>query len=375
MANPGLVYFNNATTSFPKSPTSLDAYLRAINRIPQDSRHSTAGDADVDNARRLIASVIGCSSEEIFFAPDGTIGINEVIQGYLGPGDRCIVDNRSHNAVTRTLHGMAGVAWQVMPLISADEETCLSEIEKAAKAGPRLFCVTHASNVTGSIYAVLETIRAIRTAAPRAAVLVDASQSAGFANLDVLAVADFAVFPSHKHLHAPAGAAVLVVRRPLRQVLYGGTGSRSASLVTRGGAEYLTEVGTPNGPAILALAAALADDQVERASRSVVLRRLTRRLWSGLSAIQGIRLLGRGPDGERTGTVTFSSSIEPEGAWIPYLRSRNIIARGGLHCCPLFHNQHDLPGGTVRLSPSFYSTLDEVDYVVEAIGQFSKALS
>jgi cysteine desulfurase / selenocysteine lyase len=376
MCSSSPAYFNNATTSFPKSDFSLNAYLSAIRRTPQDIRHSAVEHTDIEVARNTVAGVVGCDKDETFFTADATTGINQILQGYLRPGDYCIVDNRTHNAVTRTLQGIGYVSWDVIPLMNRDDEIQIDEVDRRPVRKPALFCISHASNVTGSLYDIVKVISVVRSLSPTSAILIDASQAAGHVDLAALGKADFAIFPSHKYLHAPAGAAVIVARRQLQQTLFGGTGTRSAELRTGEVGKNLTEVGTPNGPAISALAAALIVDKSQRAENARKLANLTQRLWDGLSSIEGLQLFGRPPNAARTSIVSFATkNISPECEWMPYLQSRGIIARGGLHCCPLFHEQFGLlTTGTVRFSPSIYSTIEEVDYVVRAVDEFVRAL-
>ena len=56
--------------------------------------------------------------------------------------------------------------------------------------------------------------------------------------------------------------------------------------------------------------------------------------------------------------------------WAPPLAERGIAVRAGLHCAPLAHRTAGtLNTGTVRLSFSHWNTREEVDRLLEAIGE------
>ncbi|MBD9490505.1 aminotransferase class V-fold PLP-dependent enzyme [Ensifer sp. ENS11] len=363
------VYLNNATTGYPKSTAAVEAYSATLQSVPSDVRHSA--EPAIEVARTQIASLLGVDYAHLFFLSDATLALNAVIRGYLCPGDHCVTDNRSHNAVLRTLNGMPGLTWQIARIQNRVEELDLSALDTIDH--PKLVCLTHTSNVTGSIYDVAKVITYIRRRFPAAAVLVDASQSVGFCGIDDLHEADFIVFPAHKHLHSLPGAAVLVARRKLAPFILGGTGSNSADMALGGGSTNFVEVGTPNLPAILALKAALQEQHNAGDEIRIRVEHLTEVLWSGLHSIRGIQLLGRSPHDRRSGVVACGLPGSPEADWIPFLRSQNIVARGGLHCAPTIHEEFGLARvGTLRFSISRFTQEDEIRLALEAVEVFSK---
>lgn len=175
------VYLNNATTGYPKAISAVEAYSAALQSIPSDVRHSA--EPQIELVRGRIGSLLGVDHTHLFFLSDATLALNAVIRGYVGAGDHCVTDNRSHNAVLRTLNGIPGVSWQVARVHDLHEEPDFSFLDVIDE--PKLVCLTHTSNVTGSVYDVTTLIRRIRSRFPKAAVLVDASQSVGFAPLTI----------------------------------------------------------------------------------------------------------------------------------------------------------------------------------------------
>ena len=50
--------------------------------------------------------------------------------------------------------------------------------------------------------------------------------------------------------------------------------------------------------------------------------------------------------------------------------SFHIILRSGLHCAPLIHKAlGSFPKGSIRVSPSYFTTQKEIDVFIEAIQQ------
>lgn len=361
-------YLNFATTAWPRRPEATAALLHALRSQPRDLRHSLVSDRDL--ARERVGRVLGVPPEHVYFAADATTAANMVVHGSGEPGRRLrvVVDNRGHNAVLRPAHHVGDLT--VADLYRPDDRydpTALDGI-----GGADLVVLTHTSNVTGSVHDVERAVADVRGRLPGARVMVDASQSAGAVSLAPALAADYVVFPGHKHLAAPPGAAVLLARAPLRDWLTGGTGTSTFALgmPAREG-RHLVEVGSGNAPAELALAAAL---EVGAAGHGLV-RHQAELMWEMLSTVDGIRLLGRPPGADRTAIMAFVPEHGTADEWVAGLRHRDIVARGGLQCSPLHHRQLGLAHGTVRFSPGWATADEEIDQAVEATRELAAAMA
>jgi cysteine desulfurase/selenocysteine lyase len=366
--DPNIIYLNNATTSYPKSASALTAFNAACNRIPADIRHTISTTAAIPALKARVATLIGVEADNVYFPSDATFALNLVIQGVLDNGDTCVTDTYPHNAISRTITNKPGVRW-----LTVDGSGDLDRIPRDT----RLVCLTHVNNVTGDIFDMETLIAGIRAVAPGAAILVDSSQAAGLVPLrPVCALADFVVFPGHKYLHSVPGASVLVAKQRLKPVVFGGTGTNSMKQTDYDDG-LVVEVGTPNIPAIEALAAALEDaDRHLPIWRSTVTQRLGQ-LTSGLSSIGFLTLLGERNLSRRTAIAAFSvNGVSAEAVWIPFLAANGIIARGGMHCAPTFHQRRGFDVfGTVRLSVSRFTTEAEIEASLTAVGQFEELLA
>ena len=370
-----MIYLNNATTAFPRSEVALAAFDEAARRPPADVRNFPDEASDIWLYRQRAAAAVGTDAAFLFFVPDATFGLNAVLRGYLRPGDTCILDNRPHNAVLRTVDALAGVVYAIAELHDPDERTDPNRLLRLITPSTRLDCLTHVSNVSGSVYDLGSVLVDLRRRFPDVAVLVDAAQSAGCIDLSQAIEADFVVFPAHKHLCSVPGAAILVAKRPLRPLLTGGTGRRSRLLRDDDGSHFM-EVGTPNSPAIAAMVAALEDWAAHSAAYASAVATLQEQLWAALEGMPGLTLLGRPPGDRRTGIVAMATQrSDPEADWVPFLRAAGIIVRGGLHCSPVHHDQLGLRAGTLRLSIGRFNTSANIDDAAAAIRDFAGALT
>lgn len=370
---PRTIYLNHATTGWPKLPEALEAASAVLAAVPSDVRHSAR--PAIEQARAEVAALLGANSQELFFAADATLALNCILRGYLRPGDHCLTDNRQHNAVSRTLADLPGVEAAAVPLYDLAEQPDPAALLSRLRPQTRLVCLMHTSNVTGSVYDLASLIAAIRNLAPGCAVLVDAAQSAGATDLLPAMAGDFVVFPGHKHLRALPGAAVLLARRRLRTVIAGGTGTHSARQRMDDYPQHFVEVGTPNLPAITALAASMNVAAGQAAARRAALEVLAGRLWSGLTAIPGIVPLGRapGPGAARTGIVAARVPGSAEREWVGFLAGQGVILRGGYHCCPAYHESAPmLTGGSLRFSPGPETPVQDIDHVLNLVEDFCK---
>jgi cysteine desulfurase / selenocysteine lyase len=369
-----IIYLNNAATTFPKSELALKAFWTALTEAPAGARHGTVAN-DAASARAAVAGVLRCRPEDVFFLSGATLALNVALRGVLGADGFCAVDNRSHNSILRTLENTSG-RYRVFPLYRLDETIDAGVLRELCAGRPRAICLTHASNVSGSVYELDQVISRIREWSPLSVIIVDASQSAGCFSLREIEAADIIVFPAHKHLHAPAGAAVMKCSVELSPIIFGGTGSDSARLKVDGQWRKWLEVGTPNDAAVAALAVGLCDGEANGARYRAREEALTAQLWGVLSNVAGIRPIGRPPSGRRIGTIACRVDWgNPELEWTPLLRHAGVVVRGGLHCSPTIHRDLGLERvGTLRFSLGRFNTPEQIELVGPVLQEVAELL-
>ncbi|MBM3184016.1 MAG: aminotransferase class V-fold PLP-dependent enzyme [Chlamydiae bacterium] len=161
-----------------------------------------------------------------------------------------------------------------------------------------------------------------------------------------------------------------MAKRRLHPLILGGTGSDTINDEILSEKEFFKEMGTPNFPAIAALV-----DSLEYATSNWKLHReledrLVTQFVDGIERIGGIKIIKGAAD--QVAIVALRPEFgSPELHWAPYLRSQNIIVRGGLHCSALYHQQLDLSQrGTLRVSFGWDSKAEHVVKALKCIEEF-----
>jgi selenocysteine lyase/cysteine desulfurase len=248
----------------------------------------------------------------------------------------------------------------------------------ALRPSTRLVAVVHASNVTGAIQPVDEIGKLIRKS--NAFFLVDAAQSLGHVPIDVSRLdADLLAAPGHKGLLGPLGTGVLYIRpgveRELQPLRYGGTGSQSEEDRQPEQLPDKYEPGNHNLPGLAGLAAAadfLRAETVEAMEAHHA--NLAARLLTGLHEIDGLTIHGPQSAIGRTSVVSFTiEGYEPQELAAVLEAACHIQCRAGLHCAPRMHAALGTTagGGTVRFSPGFATTVEEIDAVVAGLQEIA----
>ncbi len=222
------IYLDHAATT-PVAPAAADAMAAGLAGWANPSSPHAEGRAArvaLEDARRRIASALGVEGRTLVFTSGASEALAIALLQARRPGR--LVSAIEHDAVLRAAPDAARLA------VAADGVVDLSLL---ASSPPALVAVQQVNNETGLIPAV----DAAAIAASGGLWLADASQGAGRLPLPD---ADFVALSGHK-LGAPPGIGLLVIRDP-------------ALIEASGGQEMGYRGGTENGPAALALAAALA---------------------------------------------------------------------------------------------------------------------
>lgn len=371
------VFLDNAATSFPKPEsvyTAMDAALREIGVAPGRGgyRQSLAAARIVFEARSALARFFGISdSSRLVFTHSTTESINIALNGWLKPGDHVVSTTVEHNALLRPLHLMMSRGVEVT-FVRSDRFGVVSEHDfaRAMRPNTKLVALAHCSNVTGAVQPIGEIARVARAGGAR--LLVDAAQSAGFFPIDAQDIGiDFLAAPGHKGLFGPPGTGVLSVAEgvTLEPLVVGGTGGNASSPEQPEQMPERLESGTINTPAIAALKAGL--DFVESTGIDVIRAKeqlLVAHLMEGLLGTPGVEVYGP-LQGERGAAISFNAAgHDPATLGFLFDSRYEICVRPGLHCAPDAHRSiGTYPAGTVRVSPGFFNTEEEIAYFLKAL--------
>jgi cysteine desulfurase/selenocysteine lyase len=390
-----LVYLDSgATSQRPRQVLDAErAFIEQHNAAVHRGAHQLAEEATdaYESARARIAAFVGVGAGEVVFTKNATEGINLVAYSLsnaatdpaaarlaIGPGDEIVITEMEHHANL--------VPWQQLCArtgatlrwfgVTDDGRLDLSNLDTLVNERTRVVAFTHQSNVLGTVNPVRTLVR--RAHEVGALTLVDACQSvphgcfgAGPVDLAALGV-DFAVFSGHKML-GPSGIGVLYGRRELLEAMPPFlTGGSMIELVRMEGSTFAPppqrfEAGVPMTSQAVALAAAVDYLTVIGMDRIAEHEhRLTAAALEGLSAVDGVRIVGPTSLDNRGGAVSFVlDGVHAHDAG-QVLDDAGVAVRVGHHCAWPLHRRYGI-AATVRATFYLYNTLDEVDALVEAV--------
>ncbi|HEY7462512.1 MAG TPA: aminotransferase class V-fold PLP-dependent enzyme, partial [Gemmatimonadota bacterium] len=377
-----LAYLDSAATTQRPEPV-LEAILdfyRRDNANPGRALHTLARRADerLEESRREVAAFLGAEDPlEVVFTRGTTEAINLVASTWGGAnlrsGDEVLLTVAEHQSNLMPWRLAAERSGARLRLLDVDDEgrLRLDQLDALLGARTRLVSLSHVSNVLGIVNPVREICR--RAHAAGALVLVDGAQSAPHLPVDVGQLdCDFFAFSGHKIL-GPMGVGVLWARRELLEAMppYQ-AGSNMAHEADETSARYESGArrfgaGTPNVSGPVGLAAALRFlrrigwDALREHEAAIAGRALAR-----LAEVDGLRVLGEGPEAERISVFSFALEGVPAVEVVRSLDAEGIAVRGGdLASLPLLRRLG--LEEAVRASCYLYTTLDEVDRLADAL--------
>jgi cysteine desulfurase/selenocysteine lyase len=376
-----MIYLDNAATTFTKPRQVYEAVVDAmVNNGVNAGRGGydaavRANELLFETKERLAALFHIENPERIAFAYNTTHALNMGIKGVLSYGDHVIITSMEHNSVLRPVKECELHKRISYTVLRANDkgEIDMNSLEKAIRPNTKLICMTHSSNVCGTM---MDIYKAAEIAHKHNILfMVDAAQSAGAIDIDGSKL-DLFAFPGHKGLMGPMGTGGLYVREglTLQTIIEGGTGSLSESVYQPEMMPDRLESGTLNVPAIVGLGQAakfLLDTGVETVRRQE--EALCSYFEERVRAMPGVTVYG-------SSIKTAICAMNIEGAdcvEVAQMLNDNydIAVRAGLHCAILAHKTLGTEKtGCVRFSFGYFNTISEVDKAVNAVYEISKEL-
>lgn len=380
-----LVYLDNgATTQKPRCVVEaiVDEYY-SVNANVHRGVHFLSQQATElhEAAREKVRAFINAkSTNEIVFTRGTTESINLLAtsfgEAFINEGDEIIVSEMEHHSNIvpwQMLAERRGASIRVIP-IDDKGELLLDEYEKLFTEKTRIVCVTHVSNVLGTINPVKRIVDiAHQHGVP---VLVDGAQSAPHMKIDVQDIGcDFFAFSGHK-IYGPTGVGVLYGKEDLLDKLppYQGGGEMiqnvSFEKTTFNELPYKFEAGTPDYVGTNSLAKAL--DYVSAIGMDNIFayeHELTRYATEQLSNIEGMRIFGQSEN--KDAVISFLVRDIHHLDMGTLLDRLGIAVRTGHHCAQPLMTHYGIEG-TVRASFGIYNTKEEIDVLVAGIKRVSR---
>ena len=374
-----MIYLDNAATPMRKPQTVIAAVMQAMCSLGNAGRGATAGALDaartIHACRAKLARLLGCPrADHVCFTSNSTAALNTVINGVVRRGERVVTTVLEHNSVLRPLNRLTAEQGVTVEHAGCDTNGVLDydELERLVTPGTRAVVVTHASNVTGNAVDVSRVAAIAHTAG--ALVIVDASQSAGTAKIDMDAMGlDVVCFTGHKGLMGPQGTGGLAVAEGIDVApwVMGGTGVHSFDALQPLEWPTRLEAGTLNGHGIAGLSAGLDFIEAQGGVEAIAAheRALADRFLVGVREIPGIKLYGAFDQPARSAIVSLNvGDIDSAEISDALMQGWGIATRPGAHCAPLMHRALGTERqGIVRFSFGYFNTDEEVDTAIDAL--------
>jgi cysteine desulfurase family protein (TIGR01976 family) len=344
-------------------------------------------DAMSDAAHQAMADLLGADPGEIAFGPNMTsltLAFSRAVSRDWGEGDEIVLTHLDHDANVSPWLLVARDRRMAVRWIDFDPDTGMLDLDglpALLNARTRLVAVGGASNALGTLNDI-QRIGGVVKGACDALLFVDAVQSVphiptdvGALGCDVLVCSPYKFFGPHQGiLWGRAGLLAEIEAYKVRPAdanppahrFETGTPSFEAQSGVLGTIEYLDWLGghfsdANSRPERLraAMEACVAYENV-----------LGERMLAGLAAIPGVRLWGRPTmegrvptfaitiDGHHPDDIAARLAEQNIFVWSGHFYAVEVIARLGL----------DEAGGLIRIGLCHYSTMEEVDRLLAALG-------
>jgi len=383
-----LIYLDSgATSQKPRQVIEAEReYYLKHNANVHRGAHTLGDEATtmLEQARGATARFINAPrAEEIIFVRNTTEAINLVAYAWgmnnLKQGDVVLSTEMEHHSNLVPWQQITKMTGATLKLVQVTAEGLLDQNDykqKLAEGNVRMVAVTQVSNALGTINPIKEMARVAHQAG--ALILVDGAQAVPHMPVDVHSLsADFYAFSGHKML-APMGIGVLWGRRGLLQAMPPFmTGGGMISAVYPAGAEWgelpdKFEAGTPNVAGAVGLAEAikyldkLGMENVQKLDEEMVAYGLQE-----LGKLKEVEILGSREAGIRRGLVAFEYRGVHAHDAATILDSEGVAVRSGHHCTMVLHNKLGITA-SIRASFNVYTTRDDIDSLVFALGKIKK---
>ncbi len=377
-----LTYLDNAATT-QKPRCVLDAiahYYEGVNSNIHRGAHylSRLATEQYEAARGTAAQFVNAASpSEIVFTSGCTAGINLVAQvlalsGLVAEGDEILVTTDAHHSNIvpwQMLCQRTGAKLRPIPLTEALTFDMAAYCDMLYPR-TRILAMPIGSNALGMEHPVHDIIAAARRNRPDTRILLDGAQSSAHAVTDVQALdCDFFALSGHK-IYGPTGAGLLWGRESILSELppWQGGGEMICEVsfenTTYNALPFKYEAGTPDIEGNIVMAEAFKYVQeIGMEAIAAHERRLTDMLYDGLSAMEGVQILG-----PREGRGALISIIVPGVHHYDLgmlLDQMGIAVRTGHHCCQPFMAALGMTG-TTRYSFGLYNDEEDVQRALTA---------
>ena len=385
------VFFDNAGGSqiLGRVVDRISDYLLTTN-VQQGASYAVAQRSGerLRQAQADIAELIGAARpEEVVMGPSATVLLQHLARamaGQLHPGDEVIVTRIDHESNIGPWMGLRSLGVEVKFWEPHQESSSLdlADLDVLITPRTRLVCVTHTSNIFGSVIPVAEIARFAH--ARGCQVCVDGVALAPHRAVDVRALdVDYYVLSFYK-VYGPHHAVLYGKYEHLLRLanlyhyfipddripykLQPGNPNYELSYGSAGIVDYLCELGQRAG----APPSASRRQRIETAFAAIAghEQTLAERLLAYLRSRPGVRVVGSPQaDATRVPTISFVAEGKDPEAIVRHIDTLGLGIRfGDFHSRRLVdHLDLSKSKGVVRVSMVHYNTREEVDRLIEGL--------
>ncbi len=372
------VYLDNSATTKP----CKKACEAALNTMENDfgnpsSLHKKGYDAlqILEQSRGVIAKSIGVDPSRIFFTPSGTVANNTAIFGAAElmkrKGNKIVTTAFEHPSVARCMDKLSQSGFEVVRIMPDGSGNISEEaFQNAVDEKTVLVSLMAVNNEIGTVLPFEKIKRIIKRKKSSALLHIDCVQ--GYMKLPVKPERcgiDLMSMSAHK-VHALKGSGALYIANGVRIKPY----------VLGGGQENNICSGTQAMPNIAAFAAAVGE-LADIDGRLKIVSELNAYFKNGLEKIDGVTL--NSPENALPYIINISLRGIPSQVSVNYLSSKGVYVSAGSACSKGHRSDvlvsmglsADRIDSAIRLSMSYETTKEEIDYALSAIKSCLEELS
>ena len=365
---------NNATTRMSSEvfeamkPYFTEIYGNASSKFYKTGRLAEAALVDF---RERVAKQFGVRPNEIYFTASGCEADNWAIKGiadaYRDKGNHIITSSIEHHAILGACEFMEKHGFEVTYL-PVDEKGRVnpSDVEAAITDKTILISVMTANNEIGTIEPICEIAKIAK--AHGIVMHTDAVQAMGHMRVNVPELGvDMLSVSAHK-FHGPKGVGLLYIRN----------GVRISNLIHGGGQERGKRAATENLAGIAGMCTALEIANKNLDANVAKMTMLRDKLIDGISSKIPHCILNGATGADRLcNNVNFSFKYVEGESILMLLDMKGVAASSGSACASGSLDPshvllatglpHEVAHGSLRLSVSPETTVEDVDYVIEVL--------
>ena len=374
-------YFDNSATTRIKEAVLTEMFPFLSREYGNPSSLYSIGRKSkraIEEARKRVASLINCNSEEIYFTSCGSESDNTALKGIAyansNKGKHIITSKIEHPAILHSCQNLEKKGFEVTYLdVDKDGFVNLQTLENSIRQDTILISVMFANNEIGTI----EPIQEIAKIAHKNGIIfhTDAVQACGNIPIDVQKMdIDMLSLSGHK-IYAPKGIGALYVKK----------GIEFERFMDGGHQEKNKRSGTENVAEIVALGKAcqIAEKNMEQYQNKLKLLR-DYCLEKMKKSFSNIHINGT-MEKRLPGNINISFEGQDATELLYKLDEMGICASGGSACSSGDNSPShvltaiglpsELAKGAIRFTFGDFNTKDDVDYLIEAIAHLIPSTS